>query len=168
MEPRVTIIGRAIAAAAGVVLAISAGVSGAFAHAPDRAFLPAPDVIDFAAGEVCAFPTRIEILENREYGTTFTSHLGATYMLVSGRLVARETNMANGKWSLDNVSGPGRFDFAADGSSATTFYGNALVWYPGHLYRVSGHFVQFADADGNIVSVSDMQGHVEDLCVTLG
>jgi hypothetical protein len=168
MNPRTTHIGRRLAAFAGAAaLTLSIGSTVAVAGGPDRQFLPAPDFFEFAAGEICAFPTRIDILLNQEYGMVFTTAAGAQYMLVDGRLTSRTTNLSTGRSVVDNISGPGRFDFGADGGATTTFLGNALVWYPGHLLRTSGRLVQVTDADGNIVSLSDPRGHVEDLCVSL-
>ena len=167
MHPRVTLAARRTAAVGGALaLTLSLGSSAALAGGPDRVFLPAPDFIELAAGDVCSFPVRIDFLENREYGMTFTSASGAQYMLVDGYLVTRETNLATGRSVVDNVSGPGRFDFNADGTTKITFYGNGLIWWAGHLIRSSGRQTELLDANGQLLWISE-HGHIDNLCDSL-
>jgi hypothetical protein len=101
----------------GLLLAAVIAVPTAAAK-PERAFFEAPPPTDYAAGELCAFPVRIEAVINQEYGITFpVAEDGTQRTIVSGRLVMMITNLATDESLTVNVSGPGVFTFGADGLS---------------------------------------------------
>ena len=119
----------------------------AAAAKPDREFLPAPDFIDFAAGELCAFPVRINVLINKEYGTTFFDESGLpTHTLVSGRLVLELVNLATSKSVVVNASGPGLVVYEGD-NIRVTLRGRSLIFLPTDhlLYLNTGQVVEFGN-----------------------
>jgi len=119
----------------------------AAAAKPDREFLPAPEFIDFAAGELCAFPVRINVLINKEYGTTFFDESGLpTRTLVSGRLVLGLVNLATSKSVVVNASGPGLVVYEGD-NIRVTLRGRSLIFLPTDhlLYLNTGQVVEFGN-----------------------
>jgi hypothetical protein len=154
-----------LASAAALALALT---SPAMAARPTREYLPLPDTIDLAAGEGCAFPVRIDILVNREYGVTFGDASGnLTRQLVSGALIIGLTNVDNGQSITVDISGPAEFVVHADGSSTFTLRGNSMPIAPGGLFRTTGTVVQEFDPDGNLLSTSPATGRQIDLCAAL-
>ena len=114
---------------------------------PTREFLPAPDFIEFAAGELCDFPVRIDVLVNKEFGTTFFDDSGQpTRTLVSGRLILRLVNLDTSDSTVVNASGPGLVVYEGD-NIRVTLRGRSLIFLPSDhlLYLNTGQVVEFGN-----------------------
>jgi hypothetical protein len=128
-------------------LMLIASAAPVAAAGPTREFLPAPEFIEFAAGELCAFPVRIDVLVNKEYGTTFFDAAGQpTRTLVSGRLILRLVNLDTSKSIVVNASGPGLVVYEGD-NIRVTLRGRSLIFLPSDhlLYLNTGQVVEFGN-----------------------
>ena len=128
-------------------LMLIASAAPVAAAGPTREFLPAPEFIEFAAGELCAFPVRIDVLVNKEYGTTFFDAAGQpTRTLVSGRLILRLVNLDTSKSIVVNASGPGLVVYQGD-NIRVTLRGRSLIFLPSDhlLYLNTGQVVEFGN-----------------------
>lgn len=140
---------------------------------PLREFLPAPEFIEFAAGELCAFPVRIDVLVNKEYGTTFFDESGQpTHTIVTGRLVVRLVNLDDTSASVVvNASGPGLVVYEGD-NIRVTLRGRSLIFLPSDhlLYLNSGQVVEFGNGaiQPVVLPVISQTGHRVDYCPILG
>jgi hypothetical protein len=156
-----------------VVLLVLAGVAlvpAAIAEKPIRSFLPAGE--PFVLDGPCAFPVRVEVLTNKEFGTEYSDGR----FLITGSFKVRLTNLAPGGSSMDvNISGPGVLTPTPDGGSKLTSWGNWLFWFfpgdlglqsPGRLLFATGHGSEVFDADGKIVSVA-LPRNTTDACAAL-
>jgi len=159
---------RVLALASATVLVFAVTASPAMAARPTRDFLPLFDFIVIPAGDACAFPVRLDILENREYGVTFSDASGnVVRQLISGALIIGLTNVDNDRSITVDISGPAQIIVHADGSATYVLRGNSLPVVPGMLYRTTGTVVQEYDADNNLVSTSRATGTETDLCPAL-
>jgi hypothetical protein len=89
--------------------------------------------------------------------------------LITGRLVVRFTNVDTGKSVTENISGPIRFIFHADGSATAEFLGrsgNLALPTNGESFLFSGRLV-IEFAPNGAATVVSMSGHEEDLCAAL-
>jgi hypothetical protein len=129
------------------ILVLIASAAPAAAARPTREFLPAPEFIEFAAGELCDFPVRIDVLVNKEFGTTFFDADGQpTRTLVSGRLILRLVNLDTSKSTVVNASGPGLVVYEGD-NIRVTLRGRSLIFLPSDhlLYLNTGQVVEFGN-----------------------
>jgi hypothetical protein len=153
-----------------LMLAASAG--SAAAAKPTREFLPAPEFIQFAAGELCDFPVRIDVLINKEYGTTFFDEFGQpTHTIVAGRLVLRLVNLDTSKSVIVNASGPGLVVYEGD-NIRVTLRGRSLIFLPSDhlLYLNTGQVVEFGNGSIQpvVLPVISQIGRRVDYCPILG
>jgi len=128
-------------------LVLAASAAPAVAAQPTREFLPAPEFIEFAAGDLCAFPVRIDVLVNQEYGTTFVDESGQpTHTIVTGRLVLRLVNLDTSTSVVVNASGPGLVEYEGD-NIRVTLRGPSLIFLPPDhlLYLNTGQVVEFGN-----------------------
>ena len=134
--------------------------------------VPAPSS-DLAAGDVCAFPVHLQFPVNRELSWTYADASGRTVAVyVQGALTGVVTRTDTGRSVTRDLSGQGLFTYAADGSSALTGHGSALVGFhtgdrPGHQLLVLAPKgvaqVRFAPDGQRTLAF----GGGEDLCRTL-
>ena len=160
---------RLLTFAATVVLAGLVLVPAATAEKPIRTFLPTAD--PFVLEGPCAFDVRLEVLTNKEFGTAFSDGR----FLITGSYKVRLTNLDPGGGSIDlNISGPGDFTFAEDGSLTINARGNWLFWFfpgdlgitSGRLLLTSGHTTEVLNAAGAPVSFTPPR-NVTDACALL-
>jgi hypothetical protein len=149
------------------VLATPAVASGK----PNRDYLAAPAIIDFAAGDLCDFPVRIEILVNKEYGLTFFDEAGQPVRTIAtGRLITRLVNLDTSKAVVINASGPALIVYEGD-LIRVTLRGRSLIFLPDEqlLYVNSGQVVE----EGNgaiqpvVLPVISQIGNRTNLCPIL-
>jgi hypothetical protein len=161
---------------AGTVLILSAlmlmaSAAPAAAAKPTREFLPAPEFIEFAAGELCAFPVRIDVVLNREYGTTFFDAAGQpTHTIVTGSLILRIVNLDTSKSVVVNAGGPGLVVYEGD-NIRVTLRGRSLIFLPSdHLmYLNTGQVVEFGNGSIQpvVLPVISQIGRRTDYCPIL-
>ena len=138
---------------------------------PTREFLPAPPFIEFGAGELCSFPVRIDVLVNKEYGTTFFDAAGnPTHTIVTGSLVLRLVNVDTSKSVVVNAGGPGLVLYEGD-NIRVTLRGRSLIFLPSDhlLYLNSGQVVEFGNGTIQpvVLPVISQIGHRVDYCPIL-
>ena len=142
------------------VALLSAPIAGA--ERPTREFLPGED---FVIEGSCAFDVGVTFLANKEYGTTFVGGAFGGATLVTGALKQQLTNLSDPSKSMTlNVPGPGLLSFGED-SLHITGVGPWLIFYPGVLVYLTGHFTLTASEAG--VSVEQQGGTRTDLCAAL-
>ena len=119
---------RSIALFGVLVLGALLLAPAAGARKPVRAFVPAED---FVIEGVCPFDVGVEILENREFGTTFSNGR----FLITGTLKVEFTNLDDPDKSLTaNISGPGVITPTADGGFVIKAEGRWFwFFFPGDL-----------------------------------
>ena len=158
---------RLVVAAGAALLVLSAAVPTVMAARPSRDFLATPDFIEFAAGEACAFPVRLDFLVNKEYGVTFRDADGDfVRQLIAGTLIVGLTNTTNGKSITVDISGPAQVIGHPDGTTTFILRGNSMPVVPGRLYTTTGTVVQEVDANGDLIA-SRATGTETDLCPAL-
>jgi hypothetical protein len=136
---------------------------------PTRSPIPPFGPFEFPAGLVCSFGVRIEFPVNKQFATTFPPEPnGDVVQLLTGRVVQRATNLSTGKSITDNISGPVRVTFHADGSFTVESFGRSgnLDVEGTRLFIFSGRLVIEVAPDGVATFVSQ-SGHEEDLCAAL-
>lgn len=145
----------------GVVGALVLAAAPAEASAPTRTVVEIPRRIDFAAGEQCAFPIRLTLLDNTFTATVFADENGDPVREIdSGDLFVRITNRDTGESVSYNISGPVITRFHSDGSQTVTFLGPGLFsLFPGDiggpgLIRTIGRVVFQRAPSGAITSIS--------------
>jgi hypothetical protein len=128
-----------------------------------------------AAGDVCAFAVRGDIVQDHEMFRTLVSYPDGTprEQEFVGPLVIRYTNLSTGASVVRNLTGTGYFFFDPDGT--ITGHGLGHIGISVHAgntnplpgeYVLTGSFSFVLDADGT--STFDVQGgNVENLCDTL-
>ena len=149
--------------------------SAALADKPTREPLPAPEPLEFAAGEVCAFPVRIEAVDSKNKAVTFTDEDGnPVRQIITGTLRMRVTNLATGESLVVNVSGPGFLTFTADGLATVTLGGRGLLFLragidapPAGVFLVSGRLVLAIGPAGEVTEIVSRTGQLQDLCAAL-
>lgn len=152
-------------------LMLVASAAPAAAAQPTREFLPAPEFIEFAAGELCDFPVRIDVLINKEYGTTFFDESGQPiHTIVTGRLILGLVNVDTSKAIVVNASGPGLVVYEGD-NIRVTLRGRALIFLPSDhlLYLNTGQVVEFGNGTIQpvVLPVISQTGHRVDYCPIL-
>jgi hypothetical protein len=150
---------------------LMASAAPAAAAKPTREFLPAPEFIEFAAGELCAFPLRIDVVLNREYGTTFFDAVGQpTHTIVTGSLILRIVNLDTSKSVLVNAGGPGLVVYEGD-NIRVTLRGRSLIFLPSDhlLYLNTGQVVEFGNGSIQpvVLPVISQIGRRTDYCPIL-
>ena len=161
---------RAIALLPVLVLFLLGTASPARAARPTRE--PAPDFdFQFAAGDACPFAIGGTTTENNEYITTFFDHDGnITKQISSGLFVEQMTNLDTGASITRNISGPGVYTFAEDGT--VTLYASGTWLFvtvpggPSPVYINSGREVDEISPQGEITVLKQV-GTQEDVCATL-
>jgi hypothetical protein len=138
---------------------LMAGVPSASADGPTKIPLPVPNPQTLTGS--CTFAVLDEILTNGETGIFF-----ATYIIVTGPLKVRLTNMASGTSLTLNISGPAKVYPHPDGTTTVIGRGAGLIPSPGHLWYARGNSVVAVSADGTQILVST-DGTVVDLCGAL-
>ena len=172
-----TLMTRRTRSLAAVLLALLAllPASAALADKPTREALPAPEPLAFAAGEVCAFPVRIEAVDSKNKAVTFTDEDGdPVRQIITGTLRMRVTNLATGESLVVNVSGPGFLTFTADGLATVTLGGRGLLFLragidvpPAGVFLVSGRLVLAIGPEGEVTEIVGRTGQMQDLCAAL-
>ena len=156
---------RIMAATGAFALALSLFAPAALAGGPSRDYLPITGPLEFAAGDPCTFPLRIDVLVNTEYGVTFRDDSGnLVRQIVGGRLIVTITNLTTGKSITENISGPGIYTAHPDGSMSTILLGNSLAFGPGEMWLTTGTVLVEADASGAIVSLTQHGGTRRAVC----
>jgi len=154
------------------LLALALVAGPVAAGKPDKEYLPSDPFFDFAAGELCAFPVRIAVDINQEYGKTFFDGDTPVRTIVNGRLVLTVSNLADPDHSMTvNASGPGVVEYLANGDIRVTLRGRAMVWLPSdHLFFLNSGWV-IEQGNGTIqpvvLPVVDETGHHVDMCPLL-
>jgi hypothetical protein len=153
------------AAAAGVLLAVSATAASA---ADTAGWQPThTDPFEFAAGVLCPFGLKGEILYDNEFTRSYRNVAEFT-----GPLGIRFRNVATGKTVDRDVTGFIRVLHQPDGSREFDLWGNSVApIYPGTGPRpgdfvTHGYFVLVVHADKSR-EYTVRQGTSEDLCKTL-
>jgi hypothetical protein len=152
-------------------LMMAALATPAMAAQPTREFLAAPPFIELAAGELCAFPVRIDVLVNQEYGTTFVDAAGnPTHTIVTGRFVLRLVNVDTSTSVVVNASGPGLVVYEGE-NIRVTLRGRSLIFLPSDhlLFLNSGQVVEFGNGTIQpvVLPVISQIGHRVDYCPIL-
>jgi hypothetical protein len=153
------------------LLALSTG--GAAAGKPDKEPLDAP-TDEYAAGEICGFPIRVEYPTNKEFIKTFYDADGEVVrQIVTGQLTVRVTNLVTME-SLDaNVSGPGRFIPNPDGTLTIVATGNWVLYTfatdvtGAGIWLTTGRMRLVIGLDGDVVE-ADLPHETTDVCALLG
>jgi len=164
-------LGRLLVMSALSTLMLAAVAAPVAATEPTREFLPAPEFIDFAAGELCAFPLRIDILVNKEYGTTFFDAAGQpTRTIITGSLVLRLVNLDTSKSVVVNAGGPALVVYEGQ-NIRVTLRGRSLIFLPSDhlLYLNTGQVVEFGNGTIQpvVLPVISQVGHRVDYCPIL-
>jgi hypothetical protein len=94
--------------------------------------------------------------------TTFTSGK----QIITGRLVARLTNVSTGKSVVVQISGPGIEDLS--NPSVFNLNGTSLLFPPGQLLLTRGPVSLTFDQNGNVTSLTMTSASAVDLCRVLG
>lgn len=133
-----------------------------------------PIVQEFAAGEVCDFPVRVESTEIKAKVTTFDRRDGAFVQNMTGTVVQKATNLESGAWVIRKSSGPGRLTINDAGHVVIRFGGSSLLTFfegdvtgPALLYLTGGGAEFEIGDDGFFYVRVDLPAHVEDVCATL-
>ena len=161
---------RAFALLPVLVLFLLGTASPARADRPTR--VPATDFsFQFAGGDACPFAIEGTTTENNEYVTTYYDHDGnITKQISSGLFVEQITNVDTGESITRNISGPGVYTFAEDGTVTLDASGTWLfVTVPGGpspVYINSGREVDEISPEGEITVLKQV-GTQEDVCATL-
>jgi hypothetical protein len=123
--------------------------------------------MEFAAGEACADPIRIDVLVNKIVYTTFED--GRT--LLTGRYVSRLTNLADPTRSVTETgNGPWMFLPNADGTLTLKIVGHGQVGFseaeggPG-LYEKNGLLLLTYSPDG---VTRELRGKMTSWCDAVG
>jgi hypothetical protein len=167
MRRPATILAAPVVAAA-LILSAAAPAS---ADEPLREPLPAED---FVLSGSCDFDVFVDVVENKEFITTYFDDDGnPTRQIVTGRFVVELTNLETGESIVYEISGPVFFSFSEDGSVDIVLGGRSLLFFfPGEvedlplLFVNSGQVTLHIGPQGNIVSV-DQVGEVTDVCAAL-
>jgi hypothetical protein len=110
----------------------------------------------------CTFDVLVETIANREFATTFTSGK----QIITGRVVARLTNVSTGKSVVVQISGPGIEDLS--NPSVFNLNGTSLLFPPGQLLLTRGPVSLTFDQNGNVTSLTMTSASAVDLCPVLG
>lgn len=145
----------------GIVGALVLAAAPANAAAPTRTVIEIPRHIVFPAGEQCAFPIRLTLLDNTFTATVFANENGDPVREIdSGHLAVRITNQDTGDSVSYNISGPVITRFHSDGSQTVTFLGPGLFsLFPGDiggpgLIRTIGRVVFHRAPSGAITNIA--------------
>ena len=137
-----------------------------------REFLPEQG-FSYPAGEVCAFPVRVDIVTNQQYVTHHYDEQGNLVSdSITGALVVQVTNTATGESVERNLAGYGVVDYHPDGSLTFSGNGHFLAGFhatdspANQLLVFSGNTVVDISSTGRKTLVHT-DGAAEDLCATL-
>ncbi len=127
----------------------------------------------YAAGEVCPFPTTVTFPVMQEFITYLYDDTGTIVgATITGKLVARVTNVASGATVDEVLTGLGTLSFGSDGSETIYVGGTILIAFKAgdspanELDVVKGSSVLRIEGDGTR-TLESYDGSIEDLCVTL-
>ena len=122
--------------------------------------------LEFGAGEVCAFPTRLETVASNMSSKTFPDGR----MLVTGRSTERVTNLASGE-SIDlRTGGSALFTPLPNGSLRILLRGRALIYLLPQdvggpaLLLARGRVAEVLDTTTNIITSFRLRGKRLDVC----
>ena len=182
----------AVCAAATVPLLTTAGPAGAADHgararsgtgAPSLDGLHGPVVthpvqpdLDYARGEVCAFPTHAKTLVSDMTTKTWTNDAGdPVYSVTSGPLVMRMTNLDTGKSVTRDISGTGSTTYLDENREISSGGDWGAPFHsgddPANKWLISRDFMSVLytkDGDTKKRKLLALEGRYEDLCRTLG
>lgn len=138
-------------------------------HEPNEPFLA-----EYAAGEVCDFPLRLESTEINAKVITFDRRDGAFRQNLNGRIVQRATNLDTGVSVIRKSSGPGKVSINDAGHMVLRFGGSSLLTFfdgdvtgSGLLYLTGGGAEFEIGDDGFFYVRAVFPAHVEDVCAIL-
>jgi hypothetical protein len=151
--------------------------SVAAAAPPTRQANPLPTdpfiFTDTLGNNPCGFPVLLEITTNKEVLTTYTRTGGVTTIHTTGALKVLLTNTVTDQTIARNISGPILSTVNSDGSVTQLGLGPALwVFDPGvapglpRLVLTSGRTESIL-GPGTAFRFLSVQGHYEDICLTL-
>ena len=155
------------------LLALALALGGAFASTA-LAEPPVKEPLEsepqeFAAGEVCDFPIRIEPVGGNPSITFFAS--GRFH--VTGREIVRVTNLDTVE-SIDlGTQGSLVFMPLPDGNLAITANGRTLIYFlpqdvgGAGLFLVTGRISEILDTASDTITVADFRGRRLDVCAAL-
>ena len=162
-----------------VILLAIAGVVVTALSAPPASAAPPVRVpaefapIEFAAGEVCGFPLRLEATVNKQTITTFSDGR----ILITGAFRARATNLSTGESVELNTPGPLHIrpnpngTLSVRGTGPTVFFffpGDLGPGEPGALLYVRGQLRETVNAEFTaVVGPVTIRGRVQNICDTL-
>jgi hypothetical protein len=162
--------GKLWRAAALTTVAVLAGAFASTASADET----------FPAGKVCPFPVQLEtVVDNENAPVVFPEANGDVRVIVTGRYVARLTNLENGNSLVVNASGPAFLTIHPDGSFDGVFAGRSLIdLFPSDipagpvLLVNSGRLIIETVLGGEHIgglqtNLQAQVGHLEDLCTVL-
>ena len=142
---------------------------------PSREPLPNElNSFDFAAGLACSFELAGEPVISKEVVTTYPADAnGDVKTEITGRLVARLTNVDTGTSIVRNLSGPVTIVIHPDGSHSDEFRGIGLLsLFPTDVPAgpttliVYGRFTGTLSPSGQF-TVTSLSGRTEDVCAEL-
>jgi hypothetical protein len=130
---------------------------------------------DGVIGDICSFDVAVNILENKEFTTSFFDDEGnLVRQILTGHFVVELVNLSNPDNSMIvNVSGPGIFTFEGE----TTTIETGGQWFiaipagdlgpdePGIFVLTSGRWVVEITSDGT--SIVSRSGATQDVCALL-
>ena len=156
--------------AALLVLAVASPASAA----PPVKEPQGPILNEFAAGDVCDFPVRVESLQSKAKSITFDRRDGALKVNLSGALIERVTNLDTGASVIRQSSGPAKVSVNDAGHVVLTYGGaSVLTFFDGDVigrrllyFKGGGAETEIGDDGFFFVRVA-FPPHVEDLCATL-
>ena len=125
----------------------------------------------------CGFAVGVTFPSQKEYFKMLKAPDGSELILLTGAIKVTLTNLSTGKAIAQNVSGPGKVTFHADGSLtvATKGHTGPIFLAPADAQRfglpavsvTAGRLTGAVDSDGNLTSLS-LGGHVlVDVCAAL-
>jgi hypothetical protein len=150
------------------LLASAVFASSAFAQAPVKEPLDA-EPLEFAAGEVCPFPVRLEYVATNASAKTFPS--GRT--LLTGRSTERATNLASGE-SIDlKTHGSILTSPLPNGDQRIVARGRQIIYLFAQdvggpaLLLATGRVAEVLDTETDTITSFRLRGQRRDLCAEL-
>jgi hypothetical protein len=127
------------------------------------------EVTNFAAGEVCAFPVRIEAVTSKQTIQTYADG----HTRISGPLTERVTNVATGK--SKDLKGTGSLvtRTLANGDQRIVVRGRWIIYLFARdkggpaLLRVNGRLSELLDKSKDAITSFRLRGTKKDLCAQL-
>jgi hypothetical protein len=150
------------------LLASTLFASSAFAQKPVKEpFVQEP--VEFAAGEVCPFPVRIENVAGNPTIKIFPDGRE----LITGTARDRVTNLASGESTVVTTSGSFLVTPLPNGNLRFDIRGQALIFLfardvggPG-LISIRGRLVEVLDPEADVITAFQLRGQRTDICAEL-